>query len=179
MRYEHLRKRVRRLQPASIMEVGTWIGVRAHALLSECPNATYYGFDLFEDMTPELDALELNIKRHSSVAEVQKLLAEFQHVNLIKGNTRETLRDFAPEQPIEFVWLDGGHSIETIASDWANVKRVIAPWAEVWFDDYYTEGPDTRVMGCNSLVETIRHEVWPQRDPVTGGGYTQMVRVWP
>jgi hypothetical protein len=98
---------------------------------------------------------------------------------LTRGNTRETLRDFKPDAPIEFAWIDGGHSIATIASDWENVKRVLAPGAEVWFDDYYTGGPDTTQYGCNQLVATLKHEIWPQRDAVVTGGFTQMVRVWP
>ena len=52
------------------------------------------------------------------------------------------------------------------------------PHAWVFFDDYYTGGIDTKRMGCNRVVEALRHEVLPVKDPVKGGGWTQMVRVW-
>lgn len=177
MRYEHLRKRVWKLQPKTILEVGTWNGARALAFLEVAPNAHYYGFDYFDAWEPDVDTMEMNVKKPVAMDVVKRRLADYD-VTLTRGNTRETLRDFNPPHPIEFAWIDGGHSIETIASDWENVKRVLAPNAEVWFDDYYTGGPDISKYGCNQLVETLKHEIWPVRDPVVTGGYTQMVRVW-
>lgn len=178
MRYEYLRKRVGKLQPASIIEVGTWNGERALAFLQMAPKAHYYGFDYFDSWIPDVDTMEMNVKKPVRLDVVQKKLGGYK-ATLIRGNTRETLRDFVPDAPIEFAWIDGGHSIETIAQDWANVKRVLAPGAEVWFDDYYSGGPDTSQYGCNQLVETLKHEIWPERDMVCTGGWTQMVRVWP
>lgn len=178
MRYEHLHRRVMKLQPSTILEVGTWNGERALALLAQAPNAHYYGFDYFDSWVPDVDTMEMNVKKPVALEVVRRKLADYD-ATLIRGNTRETLADFTPHTPIEFAWIDGGHSIETIASDWANVKRVLAPDAEVWFDDYYSGGPDTTKYGCNQLVETLKHEIWPVRDPVFGGGFTQMVRVYP
>lgn len=177
-RYSHLTERVLLLQPKTILEVGTWRGVRARELLRACPTANYYGFDLFEDATCETDAAEMNVKPHATVAEVEALLQGY-NVTLVRGNTRRTLPAWDAPEPIEFAWIDGGHSVDTIASDWAAVQRALAPDAEVWFDDYYTGGPDTRAWGCNRIVEGLRHQVHPVRDRVADGGWTQMVRVWP
>ena len=96
---------------------------------------------------------------------------------LFKGDTRQTLANF--NEPVDFVWLDGGHSIETIASDWENIKRVLTDDAIVFFDDYYTGPIDTTKMGCNQIVEKLNHVVLPDKDPVSGGGFVQMVRVYP
>jgi predicted O-methyltransferase YrrM len=176
MRYDFIHDAVKLKQPKAIAEIGTWNGRRALAMLNQCPTAKYYGFDLFEDATPETDRVEFNVKRHNRMTDVFEYLTGFD-VMLYKGNTRETLKTF--NQPVDFVWLDGGHSIETIQSDWDNIKRCLTPDAWVFFDDYFTGGIDTERIGCNKIVETMRHELIPILDPVTGGGFTQAVRVWP
>lgn len=176
MRYEQLHQAVLAKQPKAILEIGTWNGLRARNLLTLCPTAKYYGFDLFEDATAETDKEEFNVKPHNALEDVKNLLSDFD-ATLYKGNTRETLAEF--HEPVDFVWLDGGHSIETIRSDWENVKRVLAPGAWVFFDDYYTGPIDTEVMGCNAIVRELDHIVLPKMDPVSGGGWVQMVRVFP
>jgi len=98
-------------------------------------------------------------------------------VQLFKGNTRETLKTFKPEMPVDFLWLDGGHSVETIRSDWENLKPHLAPDAVVFFDDYYTGPIDTSLYGCNEVVKDLNHEIVGDRDSVLGGGSTQMVRI--
>lgn len=177
-RYLQLLQAVREKQPKAILEVGTWNGGRALNMLNLCPSAKYYGFDLFEDATRETDAVEFNVKKHYFMENVEQMLTGFDVV-LVKGNTRETLATFTPEVPIDFVWLDGGHSVETIRSDWENIKRMLAPDAWVFFDDYYQGGPDTSRVGCNEIVKDLKHEVLPQADWVSGGGTVSMVRVWP
>ena len=177
MRYEQLLKAVRAKQPQAILEVGTWNGQRALEMLNLSPDSQYYGFDLFETATPENDAMEMNVKPHHYCDKVFDRLTGYK-VQLIKGNTRETLRWF--RQKVDFVWIDGGHSVETIRSDWENIKPLLMDDAMVFFDDYYT-GPqiDTTRFGCNEIVKDLKHEVLPDKDPVSGGGFVQMVRVYP
>lgn len=175
MRYDQLTLACYLAQPDTILEIGTWNGNRALALLQVAPHARYFGFDLFEDATTETDAEEMNVKAHWSLEDVAAKLKGYPAV-LTKGNTRYTLPDF--NHPVDFVWMDGGHSVETIASDFANVRRVATPDAEIYLDDYYTGPIDTEQFGCNKLVADLKHEVMPMRDPVAGGGWVQMVRVW-
>lgn len=175
MRYDQLLSLVMIYQPRSILEIGTWNGHRAMAMLSIVPRAKYYGFDLFEDATPETDAAEMNVKPHHSIASVREML-RFYDVQLFKGNTRDTLKDF--NQPVDFVWLDGGHSVETIRSDWENVRRCVTPESVILFDDYYSGPIDTEKYGCNKIVEELHHKVLPQADPVSGGGWVRMARVF-
>jgi predicted O-methyltransferase YrrM len=175
MRYNQLLLACYHAQPNAILEMGTWNGARAQQLLQVAPHARYFGFDLFEDATAKTDADEMNVKAHCSLAEVERKLRGYD-AELIKGNTRHTLPDF--HHPVDFVWMDGGHSVETIASDFANVRRVALPDAEIYLDDYYTGPIDTEQFGCNKLVADLKHEVMPMRDPVSGGGWVQMVRVW-
>ena len=177
MRYDQLIAAVRTKNPKSILEVGTWNGVRATEMLNICHGATYYGFDLFEDATLDTDAEEMNVKAHNYMSSVLDRLTGFD-VHLFKGNTRETLARF--NEKVDFVWLDGGHSVETIRSDWENVKRCLNEDAWVFFDDYYT-GPeiDIEKFGCNLIVKDLKHQILPEKDWVKGGGSVQMVRVFP
>lgn len=175
MRYSRLLDYVRAYQPKAILEVGTWNGGRALEMLRIVPDAKYYGFDLFEDASAGTDAEEKNVKPHYSVRFVKAFLDGF-NVELHKGNTRETLATF--DKPVDFVWLDGGHSVDTIRSDWENVRRVAKPGACILFDDYYTGPIDTSKYGCNEIVKDLKHEVISIADPVVGGGHVHMVRVW-
>lgn len=175
MRYSQLIAACHRAQPAAILEIGTWNGERAQQLLQAAPGAKYYGFDLFEDASAKTDAEEMNVKPHSTLDEVKRRLLGYR-VHLTKGNTRNTLPEF--HNPVDFVWMDGGHSLETIASDFANVRRVAMPDAEIYLDDYYTGPIDTDKFGCNRLVADLKHDVLPVTDYVKGGGFVQMVRVW-
>jgi len=176
-RYNYIHEAVRAAQPKAIAEIGTWNGMRAQAMLNLSPQSKYYGFDLFEDATTETDRVEMNVKKHNLMSEVYERLTGF-NVTLFKGNTRETLKDF--NEPIDFVWLDGGHSVETIRSDWDNIKRCLTPDAIVFFDDYFEgAGINTKLFGCNEIVKTLRHTVLSAKDWVVGGGTTSVVRVWP
>jgi predicted O-methyltransferase YrrM len=175
MRYSQLIAACRQAQPETILEIGTWNGERALQLLQAAPGAHYYGFDLFEDATAETDAEEMNVKPHNRLDVVQHNLRGYE-AQLFKGNTRETLAKF--NTPVDFVWMDGGHSVETIASDWAHVRRLALPDAAIYLDDYYTGPIDVTKFGCNQLVAGLKHDVLPAMDRVMGGGYVQMVRVW-
>jgi hypothetical protein len=87
---------------------------------------------------------------------------------LIKGNTRDTLH--GEKIAADFVFIDGGHSVETIRGDYNAVKgsKVVV------FDDYYT-GINTEKFGCNSIVADIPHRVLPDKDGIPGGATVQMV----
>lgn len=183
-RYQQLIGLIAHHKPRSIVEVGTWNGDRAVAMIQEArrhqEHVTYDGFDLFEEATAETDAIELNVKPHNPVEEVgarmQAALKDLNgvEVNLHRGNTRETLPEMAPD----FAFIDGGHSVETIASDYSRLKNAKV----VVLDDYYTpdftrKGPDTTKYGCNTLVSTLDHAVLPLAGRVYNGGYVQMAVV--
>ena len=179
-RYAQLNKLIKELKPMTILEVGTWNGYRGVDMISYAPEgAKYYGFDLFEDMTPELDKLECNIKPHVSIHMVDASFGVFPH-KLIKGNTRDTLPKFAKRKiGIDFAFIDGGHSVETIRSDWENVKRLMRPGGTVVFDDYYEGMPeeDLKKWGANCVVKDLDYTLSKTADKVYGGGITRLAIV--
>lgn len=179
-RYSQVPGLIEEIKPRSIVEVGTWSGWRAVQMcliaLQHQPEVHYRGFDVFEVFTKEFDAHEMNVKPHFSREEVDRLLSllaqiypEFTY-ELIQGNTNETLKN----ETADFVFLDGGHSVETIRNDFEGVKNA----RRILLDDYYTGPIDTSLYGCNVIVEAQaagRFQLLPVKDPVAGGGHTQFV----
>ncbi len=161
-RYQKLLELVAEAKPETIVEIGVWNGLRATQMaevaLKHNPSVHYEGYDLFEDATPENDVEEMNAKAHNTFDQVEKRLLDFQATHpgfsfgLTKGNTRETLPDLAPD----FAFIDGGHSVETIRSDYEHLKGA----KTVVFDDYYlptAEGVcvDLEEFGANAIADQI------------------------
>ena len=178
-RYDQLLKLVDQAKPRTIVEIGVWNGKRAQAMaevaLKYHDNVRYTGYDLFEDATDATDQAELNAKAHNTLDRVTGGLNAFRArhpgftFTLVKGNTRQTLRE-----PItaDFAYIDGGHSVETIRSDYEAVKDCPV----VVFDDYYMPDGDAPCVdldryGANRIVDAIDGaEVLPSTDALTMNG---------
>ncbi len=169
-RYDILLDIVEEEKPKTILEVGTYKGYRAIDMSERAiqyNSVHYYGYDLFEDITPKILATELSHHDWGIESEVRKELSKFKldclmnnkntfNYTLIRGNTRETLVNC---DPVDFVWLDGGHAIETIRSDYNNVKESKC----IVFDDYWD---DDTLGGCKSLVDQLDAEIIMTDDPL-------------
>lgn len=181
-RYNDLLKIIELTKPRSFVETGTWKGHNAVRMLTiarqYCDKPQYVGYDLFEDATPETDELEFNLKEHPTIAGAYaKILKKcpWAEVNLIKGDTRATLRSITAD----LAFIDGGHSLETIRHDYEALKhsRVVV------FDDYYTrdengEMPDITKFGCNELLKDKQHLVIHSQDRVRTGGIVNLAVVF-
>lgn len=169
-RYHTLLELIAVFKPQSIVEIGTWSGDNAIRMIKAAQQhhekVDYIGYDLFEDATPETDAEEFNVKEHHTQAEVRAKIEKAcpgAEIALVKGNTRETLRTITAD----FVFIDGGHSIETIKSDYEAVKHS----SVIVFDDFYSplpdgQMPDIQKIGCNLIVSELPHAVIPSMDVV-------------
>jgi predicted O-methyltransferase YrrM len=181
-RYDQLVHIIDLIKPRTIVEVGTQAGYSAVKMIQQAmkyrKSIQYVGYDLFEDATPETDEAELNIKPHHTVEQVEgfiKSKCPGAEVHLIKGNTRQTLKPISAD----LCFIDGGHSIETIANDYEKCKGSTV----IVLDDYYSpdkdgKEPDTELYGCNKLVSDLPNAlVLPVRNEVRTGGAVQMVLV--
>jgi hypothetical protein len=178
-RYGYVPALVEAIKPRSIVEIGTWSGHRAlqmaRAALRHAPQVAYHGFDLFEAASPEDDAREKNVKPHYPLEDVRALLEKFANENpgfqfsLTQGDTRTSLA----QTSVDLAFIDGGHSVETIRSDFERLRgsRVIL------LDDYYDGPIDVERYGCNAVIAGLPHLVLPQGDPVAGGGSTRFAVV--
>jgi predicted O-methyltransferase YrrM len=181
-RYDKIIKLIELFEPRVIVETGTWNGNNAIRMLQAThryhEDPVYYGYDLFEDGTAELDKEEFNIKPHNRMDVVYEHIlknAPFAKVNLTKGNTRDTLKHIVAD----FVFIDGGHSLDTIRHDYNMVNRS----GVIVFDDYYTpdeqgQMPDISKVGCNAIVQSLPHTVIHCNDPVKTGGIVNLAVVF-
>ena len=144
-----------------IMEIGTYDGENALQMIraaeTKSSHINYYGFDLFEDITPEIIAEEFSHPATPPMSKVKRMLDEntTATITLIKGNTRETLSEFCGklDRPVmDFIFIDGGHSLETVRNDWGFVSLLMHKDTMVFFDDYM---PDFPALGCKTLVDSI------------------------
>jgi len=174
-----------------LLETGTNGGTRAIEMANAAfamgvKEVTYSGFDLFEDATAETDAREFNTKNHFTVEEVTKKLQDYADqvgrngrkfkFNLVKGDTTKTLGP----QEADLAFLDGGHSPETVAWDFAQCSGVDV----VVLDDYIVpdksgDCPGPEHLGTNLLVDslTCRKTVYESKDMVAKGGITKIAAV--
>lgn len=145
----------------NFLEIGTYNGNRAialmqywHAIAPGVPGY-YYGFDLFEALTPEMSKAELSkTKLPPSLREAGKKLNKAGIMSALwGGNTRESLPRNVPHLPeMDLIFVDGGHSPETIQSDWEAIQPIVGPRTIVLLDDYY---PNRTDYGCQALVTEL------------------------
>jgi predicted O-methyltransferase YrrM len=184
-RYKQIEVILKYEKPEVIMEIGTWNGDRAIRMCQAAGTNKYLGFDLFEDANESTDKVEMNVKSHFTQDEVYKKLDKAGiDAILIKGNTRKTLPEFLESfgnDQADFAFIDGGHSVSTIQSDYDVVKELVRPGKLIIFDDFYSNMEasfDFDKYGANKVVENLKDwKLLPSDDPVKGGGVTHLVVV--
>ena len=148
--YQPLFQTLEEVPCRNIMEVGVFDGVSAVAMIKQAAKLVpeeeiqFYGFDLFEEMTPEVRNEEFSFrgKLPPKMADVQKMLETKTkaQITLIKGNTRKTLKQNVKTLPeMDFIYIDGGHTIETTRNDWQYSSKLMHKDTVVYFDDYCDE----------------------------------------
>jgi predicted O-methyltransferase YrrM len=186
-RYAQLTELARSLKPRTFLEFGTWQGERAIEVAQASPGLEYVGIDLFETGTPARDRAELNVKPRVTASRVAQRLAAHKDilhtVMLFAGDSTRLDPEFVTEYTAkaELIFIDGGHSLATIASDLKHAFLFRKPGGVIVMDDYYTETEPgfTDKWGCNKILEAmgVDYEVLPLKDPLAQGGTVQMVIV--
>lgn len=148
--------------PKNVLEVGVFCGVTARNICellnkNHKDSFSYIGVDLFGNnkasSDDEIEPLFLKNQKFSnpfktlfynyikkenlnSIGSVNKLLKKFgDKIELIQGDTREILENLSLEN-IEFVFLDGGHSYETVMNDLNILEQKLKKNAIILCDDY-------------------------------------------
>lgn len=131
-------------RPNTICEIGTHNGKSAVQFVDYClkinPRLNYVGYDVFDAVknNEQFHEKEINGKGAGKFTTAKNNLKHRQRdykkfkFTLHQGFTQDTLT----ESIYDFVYIDGGHSYETVKHDYEKVKasKVIV------FDDYQTEG---------------------------------------
>jgi predicted O-methyltransferase YrrM len=138
------RKLLDEIQPTKIAEIGVHNGRTASQMcehiLSTRPDAiiSYTGYDAFDELSDHKG--ELNGKGQATKAKAEQWLQKMKkrypgrlEYTLIEGFTAETLLE-----PVtyDFVYVDGGHSYESVLHDWNMLKTC----SMLVFDDYCMPG---------------------------------------
>jgi len=153
---------INRYNPKNVLEIGVFCGVTARNICellnkNHKDSFSYIGVDLFGNdkasSDDEIEPLFLkgqkfsnpfktlfynHIKKENlnSLESVHNLLKKFDDkINLVQGDTREILENL-PLENIEFAFLDGGHSYETVINDLKILERKIKTNAIILCDDY-------------------------------------------
>lgn len=172
-RYANLFKVIYQNKCRRIMEIGTFDGIHAAQMITvakifhPAEQIEYFGFDLFELLTEEELKHEFS-KRPPAFREVKERLEKTgANIHLYKGNTKITLpRVKSSLGLMDFIFIDGGHSIETITSDWNHAKDVMAQSTVVIFDDYLTSPePEVNGTGCQTLIDGLDRDVYKVEIP--------------
>lgn len=164
-RYGRLLTEVVQRRPRTIVEVGVFTGARsvemieAAALEGTTAGLEYFGFDLFDLFTDDVLESELS-KKPLGMEEVRRRVSNTgASVALHRGLSQDTLPGFVESRagvPVDFIFIDGGHAVETIRSDWNNLSGVTGPDTTVIFDDYYVDCPHlVDAFGCNRVLEAL------------------------
>lgn len=158
------------LNPSTICEIGTHKGGTAVQLISEYATKTeklfYSGYDVFDHAIENKDfnAQERNGKGGSPYSLTKSRLTELQKFynfdyELIKGFTNETL---ITERSFDLVYIDGGHSYETVKHDYSMTKSSKL----IIFDDLKIPGVRTFINELRSTgiyieeVKTPSKHIW-------------------
>lgn len=164
-RYRILNNIIRDYNCKIIMEIGVYNGDHALSMINtsiQCGNKPddifYYGFDLFEDISKE-DVKSEFAKVPLSMEDIKKKLDKSgANFFLFKGYSRDTLPKFIDsgiERDFDFVFIDGGHSHDTIKSDWSLVKQIAGNNTVVLFDDYTKFYDGNWKWGCNKVIDSL------------------------
>jgi len=158
-RYVQLLDIIADMKPRQICEVGTWNGNRAIQMLQEAgkyhpmKRLSYQGFDLFDTQTGEQFIRELSKAGFPVDVVHTRIKATGANVELITGETFDTIKRVNSGR--QFIFLDGGHSEDTIQND-AEVlmESVKMNDSVIVFDDYY-HGAKPAGVGCNKFIDAL------------------------
>lgn len=162
-RYRYLFQTIKETQPTTLMEIGVWNGERAKEMIScasryhDVKNIKYFGFDLFELITPDKFKKEISKQPPGYQEVLDKLNLTGANIRLYQGDTAVVLPKFVKEShKIDFIFIDGGHSIETVKNDWSFSKELMHENSVVIFDDYWNRVDS----GAKPIVDSIDREIY-------------------
>ncbi|PIR84925.1 hypothetical protein COU16_00190 [Candidatus Kaiserbacteria bacterium CG10_big_fil_rev_8_21_14_0_10_47_16] len=164
-RYKALYQLIRRNKSRRILEIGTWNGERALRMLYASKRATgmpaeYYGFDLFDAMDQAEYEREISKKPPSYEEVKSKLLTSGARIKLYQGNTLQTLPESIDSMPkMDFIFIDGGHHVDTVKNDWEYSQKVMHENTVVIFDDYWHNRKDHGARPIVDAIDTKKYEV--------------------
>ena len=165
-------------KPKNFIEVGVFQGVTSRNVCEKLyeinkENFLFHGIDIFEDTNINIDNKEMTIKHNKisnpfkhlvfniilkknlfSIDSIYSFLKKFKNnVQLYKGFS-ETQLPKIDMSKIDMVFLDGGHSYETVRSDLSLILKGIKKDKIIICDDY-----DQVDYGVKKAVDELLNQV--------------------
>jgi hypothetical protein len=167
LRYQHLFTSVdaannnsKKEKPFRIMEIGVFHGVHGKQMIERATkngrqNIEFYGFDLFEEMTSEVNEVEFGKQTlalsYPAVLKYLQTKTRAKVIKLFKGDTKQVLPEIIGALPkMDIIFIDGGHSLGTIQSDFEYALKLAHDKTIILCDDYYANDYS---KGCAFLVD--------------------------
>ena len=167
LRYQHLIQSVdtasgnsKKHKPFRILEIGVFDADHGRQMIEQAARngrifVEYYGFDMFEQMTFEVNEAEVGkktlAKSEDEVMKYLKAKTKARIIKLFKGDTKKTLPAEVPGLPkMDIIFVDGGHSLGTVQSDFEYALKLAHNKTIILLDDYY---PGDFTKGCAFLVD--------------------------
>ena len=173
-----LMSEIEKYKPLNVLEVGVFQGVTSRNICEKLKiihgdRFSFTGIDLFEDTSKDLDKKEMTSKHNklsnplkhllfniilkkdlNSIDAVNGLLKKFgASIKLLKGLSEIQLTKFDLEK-IDFVFLDGGHSYETVRKDLDLIISKLKKGKIIICDDY-----DQVDYGVKKAVDELKENV--------------------
>ena len=146
--YQALAALVKALQPKTILEFGTYLGVSAYTMaLNTGPSCRIYTVDLpdtsLAEAIPELNALDQThvAKSRFRVGEAFLRSSVRDRITQIRDDSM-TFRAEQRVRDVDLVFVDGGHSLPVVTKDTENAFRILSADGAILWDDYFHLYPE-------------------------------------
>ena len=173
-----LLQQIEAYKPKNFLEVGVFQGVTSRNICEKLNKVhegkfSFHGIDIFEDTNNATDNKEMTIKHNKlsnplkhlifniilrknlySIDSIYKFLNKFKdNVHLYKGfsNTELLKIDLTT---IDMIFLDGGHSYETVSGDLSLILKETKKGKVIICDDY-----DQTNYGVKKAVDELKNQV--------------------
>lgn len=166
-RKSELLRILKKQNPKSILEIGVDEGENAIRLISELSKKVtpsdirYVGVDLFSLMSSDIAFKEAS-QVPKSKQDIEFLLAsKFPNISfeLFEGNSNEILNNI--KEKFEFIFIDGGHSYETVKKDLEISESLISVGGIIILDDYTNRNAEAKAgYGITRLVSELDKNKW-------------------
>ena len=169
---------IKTYKPKNFLEVGVFQGVTSRNVCEKLNiinngQFSFHGIDIFEETNKTVDNKEMTIKHNKlsnpfkhllfniilkkdlySIDSIYKFLNKFKDsVHLHKGFSDTELPKVGLSE-IDMIFLDGGHSYETVSSDLSFILKKIKKGKVIICDDY-----DQASYGVKKAVDELKNQV--------------------
>jgi hypothetical protein len=148
-------------KPKRILEIGVFNGHFASRMLvaanKNSSDVEYVGIDLFQELqTQENYISEASLWPDSREKVLNLLERSFRttSIELIQDYSNNALKSLNGSK-FDLIFIDGGHSYETVKTDWELSKNLVSKSGVVFFDDYVNRNGTLSGFGVNEVIDQI------------------------